>query len=189
MQYCLQNLDRHRFGDVSPKAVEGDYARQGLHKHAYGYAYLALLSHAFHMHTRLAERLGQHAQTQKQTVLIKAVSALLKCDLESKQLEPHHNVLSLIYWLAQRPLDSPWMPDSEDDTDTNSGMHSDQVMQPPRCIVLVNTRCVIIQPEHLCVSRAWRKPHAAVLCCLQLASECICSSMKFACCGRSSGVA
>ena len=121
LQYCLQNLDRHRFGDVSPKAVEGDYARQGLHKPAYGYAYLALLSHAFHMHTRLAERLGQHAQIQKQTVLIKAVSALLKCDLESKQLEPHHNVLSLIYWLAQRPLDSPWMPDSEDDTETNSG--------------------------------------------------------------------
>lgn len=27
MQYCLQNLDRHRFGDVNPKAVEADYSK------------------------------------------------------------------------------------------------------------------------------------------------------------------
>ena len=75
------------------------------------------------MHARLAERLGQHSQIQKQTALNKAASALLKCDLESKQLEPHHNILSLVYWLAQRPLDSPWMPDSEDDTDASSGIN------------------------------------------------------------------
>lgn len=75
------------------------------------------------MHARLAERLGQHSQIQKQTALNKAASALLKRDLESKQVEPHHNILSLVYWLARRPLDSPWMPDSEDDTDASSGVN------------------------------------------------------------------
>ena len=65
------------------------------------------------MHGRLVDRLGQHSQTHKQAALAKAVAALLKSRLESQQLEPQHNILSLVYWLAQRPLESPWIPDHD----------------------------------------------------------------------------
>ena len=70
---------------------------------------------------RLAERLGQHSQTHKQKALTVLVDSLLTCTAESKQLEPHHNVLSMVYWLAQCPLESPWVPEDED-ADAQSGI-------------------------------------------------------------------
>ncbi|KAL0024129.1 hypothetical protein WJX77_000413 [Trebouxia sp. C0004] len=85
MDYCLQNLEQHRFGDVDPASVESLYGG-------------------------LSERLGSHSQLQKQRALQKLVAALLDCKLDSQQLEPHHNLLSLVYWLARRPLESAYIP-------------------------------------------------------------------------------
>lgn len=80
------------------------------------------------MYCRLAERLGHHSQTYKQTALNKAITALLKQQWESDQLEPQHDILCLIYWLAQRPLESPWVPDYEDEGrhDAGTSMQSKQ---------------------------------------------------------------
>lgn len=123
MQYCLQNLDKHRFGDVSPASVESDYARYGARSAKVTNTAPQPLTHHVTPHVlyRLAERLGQHSQTHKQKALAVLVNLLVKCEVESKQLEPHHKVLSVLYWLAQRPLESPWAPEDEDD-DAHSGM-------------------------------------------------------------------
>ncbi|KAL0024075.1 hypothetical protein WJX79_003630 [Trebouxia sp. C0005] len=88
MDYCLQNLEQHRFGDVDPASVESLYGG-------------------------LSERLASHSQLQKQRALQKLVAALLACKLDSQQLEPHHNLLSLVYWLARRPLESAYIPSDE----------------------------------------------------------------------------
>ncbi|KAL0048039.1 hypothetical protein WJX82_006302 [Trebouxia sp. C0006] len=95
MEYCLQNLEQHRFGDVDPASVESLYGG-------------------------LSERLGSHSQLQKQRALQKLVAALLACKLDSQQLEPHHNLLSLVYWLARRPLESAYIP-SDEPSNTHSG--------------------------------------------------------------------
>ncbi|KAL3151809.1 hypothetical protein ABBQ38_012777 [Trebouxia sp. C0009 RCD-2024] len=89
MEYCLQNLEQHRYGDVNPLAVEELYAS-------------------------LSDRLGSHAQLEKQRALSRLVKSLLSCHLDSQQPEPQHNTLCLVYWLARRPLDSAYIPpDSE----------------------------------------------------------------------------
>lgn len=62
----------------------------------------------------LSDRLGSHSQLEKQRALSRLVKSLLACQLDSQQLEPQHNVLCLVYWLARRPLDSAYTPpDSE----------------------------------------------------------------------------
>ena len=58
----------------------------------------------------LGERLGSHSQLEKQQALTRLVKSLLACQLESQQLEPQHNALCLVYWLARRPLDSAYIP-------------------------------------------------------------------------------
>ena len=60
--------------------------------------------------SRLGERLGSHSQLGKQRALAKLVAGFLQQDLPSQQLEPHHNRLSLVYWLARRPLESAYIP-------------------------------------------------------------------------------
>ena len=77
----------------------------------------ATLAHLFLLlQCRLSDRLGSHSQLHKQKALSRLVNTLLTCKLESKQLEPQHNVLSLVYWLARRPLDSAYIPaEAEDD--------------------------------------------------------------------------
>lgn len=62
---------------------------------------------------RLSERLGSHSQLHKQRALSSLVAAVLTCKLDSQQLEPHHNLLSLVYWLARRPLESAYTPPAE----------------------------------------------------------------------------
>ncbi|KAL3159096.1 hypothetical protein ABBQ32_011094 [Trebouxia sp. C0010 RCD-2024] len=85
MEYCLQNLEQHRFGDVNPVAVEELYAS-------------------------LSDRLGSHSQLEKQRALSRLVKSLLSYQLDSQQPEPQHNALCLVYWLARRPLDSAYIP-------------------------------------------------------------------------------
>ena len=58
----------------------------------------------------LGERLGSHSQLEKQRALTRLIKSLLACQLESQQLEPQHNALCLVYWLARRPLDSAYIP-------------------------------------------------------------------------------
>ena len=57
--------------------------------------------------------MGNHSQLEKQRALAKSVAALLACQLDSQQLEPHHKLLSMVYWLARRPLESAYTPPQE----------------------------------------------------------------------------
>ena len=59
---------------------------------------------------RLGERLGSHSQLGKQRALAKLVADFLQQKLTSQQLDQHHNLLSLVFWLARRPLESAYIP-------------------------------------------------------------------------------
>ena len=67
---------------------------------------LKMLSHLL----RLGERLGSHSQLGKQRALAKLVADFLQQKLPSQQLDQHHNLLSLVFWLARRPLESAYIP-------------------------------------------------------------------------------
>lgn len=87
---------------------------------------------------RLSERLGSHSQLGKQRALSKLVTALLACKLDSQQLEPHHNLLSLVYWLARRPLESVYIP-LEEARDSDAGLTS-----PPPSATCIKTYVVTV---------------------------------------------
>ena len=132
MEYCLQNLEVHRFGDVNPLSIEELYARyapKSLFHDAASVTVQPFCSSSAHHHRlatcqsqlcgllaqcSLGERLGSHSQLRKQQALARLVKSLLTCQLESQQLEAQHNALCLVYWLARRPLDSAYIPPEEE---------------------------------------------------------------------------
>eukprot|EP00192_Tetraselmis_astigmatica_P000324 CAMPEP_0117655852 /NCGR_PEP_ID=MMETSP0804-20121206/4497_1 /TAXON_ID=1074897 /ORGANISM="Tetraselmis astigmatica, Strain CCMP880" /LENGTH=1153 /DNA_ID=CAMNT_0005462225 /DNA_START=45 /DNA_END=3507 /DNA_ORIENTATION=- len=83
--FCLRNVTHHQFADVNPTEVDENYRR-------------------------LDERLAAISQVQKLQGLQQLRGALMGQALPSNYLDPHHRLLSLLYWLQGQPLLSSFSP-------------------------------------------------------------------------------